>query len=133
MESETTPPWSLNGSPCLISPMVLLPLRPPDVSSRFRYPAEPPKGGKGCRVEEAEGIATATDRMPLLKVVQLYRSRETALAIQPQSPEMDRQNGSATSWGMMEGPQQLAIRPASAPIGPTQREMAGQQCMKPLP
>ena len=55
------------------------------------------------------------DRMPLLKVVQLYRSRETAVTVQPQSPEMDRQDGSAASW-RTAGPQQQTIRPASAPL-----------------
>ena len=59
------------------------------------------------------------DRMPLLKVVQLYRSRETALAVKPQSPEMDRQDGSAAASRRTTGPQQQTIRPASAPIVPS--------------
>ena len=58
------------------------------------------------------------DRMPLLKVVQLYRSRETAVAIQPQSPEMDRQDGIAASQ-RTAGPQQQTIRPALAPLVPS--------------
>ena len=126
MESKTTPPkWE--PYIVLLAPVVLLPLRPPDVSSLFRYPAEPPKGGKGCRIEEAGGIATSTDRMPLMRVVQLYRSRGMEFVLQPQSPERDRRDRSSgasigASWGRA-GPQQRAIGPAavSEPTGPSRK------------
>ena len=125
MGSETESPCRQNGSPYLI---ILLPLRPPDVSSLFRYPVEPPKGGKGCRIEEAGGVAAETDRMPLMRVVQLYRSRGMEFVLQPESPERDRRDrGSGASigasWGRA-GLQQRAIGPppaatVSEPTGPS--------------
>ena len=63
--------------------------------------------------------------MPLLRVVQLYRSRETAEAwaeatavLQGSLDGVRQSDGSGDSPGMA-GRQQRAVRPVSAPIGPS--------------
>ena len=104
-------------------PHTLVPLTFPP-QSLFRYPAEPPKGGKGCRIEDAGGVAAATDRMPMLKVIQMYRSRETVKALAPAVQHHRSLDGVQPSHGSKDllrvaGRQQRAIRPTSAPITPS--------------